>query len=538
MRSHHRTASSAEVSPESTPHKEYCAIPLSGRLNQLDELNGGGLLSDPAFQYLPPLRPLEGSNPLPKGFACVNIAETEKPKEAKTEHPYLPRIPNINMMLGQTKNFNRIVSGDPKAADFSIDEISEHEFKKRYVSEILKLKDKVAPELPDTELARFTKGVYKVEDPNGTFDTQSGTPTSVARSEAPEADKFRRRNDLQHASSAIGYCQIITPTALRLMTTDKGEIAASMRGDAAQMRERDSAAAEKLENKAAFFETVQKKVNDEIEAFAKENNGRKDYFDDKGNPSETLYTAFSNSDKRTSLGYSGRELANAMQGMLLDGDVGPKVQARQLMDDLHEAMGTTPQAYFKNATLSWQKAAEKFESMSPQEQKKAITNYIKALDAKKLSDEERGFLEKKATGLAVCRIKDAPLPQDPNTCDALLRTQATDKKQPDNVLDVLKGTYCSAKDMLARNLPALGQLFNNWGADGAKKMLGQHAQNTSKLISPEALRVNSIARGVNSDGLMERINRIQSRADDYGSLELDSIFKDMSTENYYRRKNR
>jgi hypothetical protein len=67
-------------------------------------------------------------------------------------------------------------------------------------------------------------------------------------------------------------------------------------------------------------------------------------------------------------------------------------------------------------------------------------------------------------------------------------------------------------------------------------MLDQHGASTKSLISPEALRANGIARGVNSDGLIERITKIQARPDDYGSRELESIFKDMSGVNYYGHK--
>lgn len=476
-----------------------------------------------ALKMSPHLAPMGDVEMMRHGFGCLKITP-----EKKHSARHLPNIPNIATMLEQTENLNRIAAKDKTAPDFHINDVDEHTFKQNYASELLKLKAKNIPELPDAELAKFAKGVYKVEDPDGTFDTQAGTARRFARSEAFQEDKERRRNEPHPLSSGVGYCQIITPTGLRLMTDDHGEISASMKQDAALLKEKNPEAAEALTHKAELFAKVQENVRNEIEKFAQTNPHRKPYFDNNGNGLEALYTDFAHSDKLTSLGYSGRELAASMQGLLMDGHVGPKVQARQLMDDLKEALGTAPQKYFQSAAESWQKADERFDAMTDSQKQKAIASYIKTLGQKKIEQEDRALLETRANDLTTCRLKNAPPPPDPNTCDALLRAQASGKNN-DNLPDVLKGFYCSAKDAMMSNLPALGQLFNNWGAETGRRMLDQHGQSTNKLISSQAMRVNGIARGVDGDGLISRIGRMQQRSDDFGSREFNEIFKGLST---------
>ena len=499
-------------------------------------------MADPLYRSLA-AKPLSDT-PLPqfsKNQGCIDVGQKSAQKADKTERNHsLPKIPSVENMVTESRILSRVASGDPKAPDFQIREASEHEFKQNYVKELLRLKSNVAPHLSDAEMARFTKNVYKVEDPNGTYDTQAGTPQKYADSENPEANRTQRRNNAHPASSGVGYCQIITPTNLRLMTTDNGDIAASMRSDAAQLRQNAPATtldkAEQLEKKAELYQTLGDKIRGEILAFGeRDKKSKKEYFDEKGNPTEALYTDFSHSNVKTRLGASGRELAVAMQGLLMDADIGPRVQAKQLAEDLRDSTGKAAQEYFKNAEQDWQKATEKWETLSAQEQKRLITSYISKLDAKTINPETRELLETRASGLAVCRAKDSPPSTDPDTCDAILKAHNA-KKQDESIPQVLKGYFCSGKDALSRALPALGQMFNNWGSQTGTKMLDQHGASTKSLISPEALRANGIARGVNNDGLIERITKIQSRPDDFGSRDFESIFKDMSDVNYYERK--
>ncbi len=540
---HHRAAHHHENSHEQPAEEtqQFCPQHPYGGTMEFSPLDSGELMADPLY------RSLSGKalsahqlDQFSKNFGCIEISERNSHRNEKADHSHsLPRIPSVENMVTQSRILNRVASGDPQAPDFEIREGSEHEFKQNYAKELLSLKRKVAPNLSDAEMARFTKNVYKVEDPNGTYDTQAGTPQKYADSENPEANKWQRRNNSHPASSGVGYCQIITPTNLRLMIADNGEIAQSMHANVAQLRKDAQAPAadeaDKLEKKTELFETVQTKIRAEIIAFGEQNKKNKNYFDGKGNPTEALYTDFSHSNTKTKLGASGRELAVGMQGLLMDADIGPKVQAKQLAEDLRDATGKAAQEYFKTAEQGWQKATEKWESLSAQEQKRLITSYISKLGKNNISPETRELLEMRANDLTDGRAKDSPPATDPDTCDAILTAHNTQQRD-ESVPQVLKGYFCSSKDALTRALPALGQMFNNWGSGTGTKMLDQHGASTKSLISPEALRANGIARGVNSDGLIERITKIQSRADDYGSRDLESIFKDMSGVNYYGHK--
>ncbi len=543
---HHRASQHNESTHEHPAEKtqQFCPQRISGDTMQFSPLNSGELMADPLYRSLS-AKAISTSqlDQFSKNFGCIDVDLRGNAKTEKREHSHsLPRIPSVDNMVTQSRMLNRVASGDPTAPDFEIRESSEHEFKQNYVKELLNLKPKVAPNLSDAEMARFTKNIYKVEDPNGTYDTQAGTPQKYADSENPEANKWQRRNNSHPASSGVGYCQIITPTNLRLMIADNGGIAQSMKEDVARFRKDAQVPAadeaDKLEKKIELFESAQTKIRAEIIDFGEHKNKKnKNYFDEKGNPTEALYTDFSHSNTKTKLGASGRELAVGMQGLLMDADIGPKIQAKQLAEDLRDATGKAAQEYFKTAEQGWQRATEKWESLSAQEQKRLITSYVSKLDKNNISPQTHELLEMRANDLTGSRAKESPPPSDPETCDAILKAHNL-RPQDESVPQVLKGYYCSSKDALNRALPALGQMFNNWGSGTATKMLDQHGASTKSLISPEALRANGIARGVNSDGLIERITKIQSRADDYGSRELESIFKDMSGVNYYGHKQR
>jgi len=543
---HHRASHHHESSNEHPAEKtlQFCPQRLSGDTMQFSPLNSGELMADPLYRSLSAKAPATAQlEQFSKNFGCIDLTLRGNLKAEKGEHSHtLPRIPSIENMVSQSRILNRIASGDPTAPDFEIRESSEHEFKQNYVKELLSLKPRVAPNLSDAEIARFTKNIYKVEDPNGTYDTQAGTPQKYADSENPEANKWQRRNNSHPASSGVGYCQIITPTNLRLMIADNGGIAKSMREDAARLRKDAQAPAtdeaDKLEKKTELFESVQTKIRAEIIDFGEQKSRKnRTYFDEKGNPTEALYTDFSHSNTKTKLGTSGKQLAVGMQGLLMDADIGPKVQAKQLSEDLRDATGKAAQEYFKTAEQGWQKATEKWEALSAPEQKRLITSYISKLDKNNIPPETRELLEMRANDLTDGRAKASQPATDPDTCDAILKAHNL-RPQDESVPQVLKGYFCSSKDALSRALPALGQMFNNWGSGTATKMLEQHGASTKSLISQEALRANGIARGVNSDGLIERISKIQSRADDYGSRELESIFKEMSGTNYYGHKQR
>lgn len=177
---HHR-AGPLESPPQGA--HQVCPLPPIERTMQFSPISGGELMADPLLKFPP--RSLAGEHfNQPLNFGCLDISSRAAEKTKKTEgNPPLPRIPSVQNMLDESRILGRVASGDPKAPDFQIREVSEHEFKQSYVRELLRLKARTAPDLPDSELARFAKNVYKVEDPNGTFDTQAGTPEKYADSE-------------------------------------------------------------------------------------------------------------------------------------------------------------------------------------------------------------------------------------------------------------------------------------------------------------------------------------------------------------------
>lgn len=134
---HHR-AGPLESPPQGA--HQVCPLPPIERTMQFSPISGGELMADPLLKFPP--RSLAGEHfNQPLNFGCLDISSRAAEKTKKTEgNPPLPRIPSVQNMLDESRILGRVASGDPKAPDFQIREVSEHEFKQSYVRELLRLK--------------------------------------------------------------------------------------------------------------------------------------------------------------------------------------------------------------------------------------------------------------------------------------------------------------------------------------------------------------------------------------------------------------
>jgi hypothetical protein len=504
-----------------------CSFGALGAESKANILGTGAWLSDQAFNHLD----LSKTALTPDGQAIMNKFGCLEISASNHDIPLTHSKPTIQDMINQAARLNKFVSGDRDALPFEVEEISEYEFKKRYYREVRRQRERIAPNLPVADLDRLNKGLYAVEDPDGTFDTQAGTMQDYARSEDPDAYKTLRRNLPNPASTGVGYCQILTPTALHLMLSDNGQIAESMRLNAGEMT--DKQAAVMLQEKAKWFESVQDKLRTQLHILAdKDKQHYKDYFDDEGNPTEKLCWNFWESLDKASVGMTNKELAVAAQGLLLDGDIGPIVQGRQLGADLKDAQGKAAQEYFSSKASSWEQSRVMWDKMPADAQEKAILSYIKQLRAANLEEDERSLLASKASELGTSRLKEAPAnasaPAEPAACDALLNAPKV-RGSEDIVQRTLLGMWCTPEYLVKQGLATVVQFYNNFGPDNADRMLSKSKESTAHFLGLEALRANSIVQNANTEEVLARIRQRQKQVS-YGTKQFDQISQEFDKE--------
>lgn len=234
-------------------------------------------------------------------------------------------LPTISDMLGESTKLNRIAFGAGQP-DFSVNQIGEDAFKQRYAEEAARVGKQLGLTKPQVE--QVAERLFEFETGGwGHADTLSGMTQKLALS-----DDTYAREHFHPASTAIGYNQLLMMTTMREIDQHGGDIADRL----SQMATEDPARASELNQKAQLMRALGDVVHKELLDFAKANPG-KSYFDAQGNPKEALYADFANSRQPTATGLTGRELAEGLHALNIDGDVGPIIQAECLGDEMRYA---------------------------------------------------------------------------------------------------------------------------------------------------------------------------------------------------------
>lgn len=254
----------------------------------------------------------------------------EKPKGP--DEPKAPStLPSLNDILTQSKELNRLASGDKTKPDFKLNEVDERSFKQSYAREADRVGKKNG--LTSAETREIAHRIYAFEDGGwGTHDMLSGMRESMMKDDKPGETKLRdEKMNFHPASTAIGYTQMLLLNTVANIHKDPGFISNRLQ----EMAKENPGRANELNEKAKLIQSLSKSLDTELKNMAEANkNGpvsqRKAYLDKNGEPTEALYYDFAKSQAKTASGLTGRQYSSALHSFHLDGDVGPILQTHEL----------------------------------------------------------------------------------------------------------------------------------------------------------------------------------------------------------------
>ncbi|HEY9676921.1 MAG TPA: hypothetical protein V6C76_02880 [Drouetiella sp.] len=284
--------------------------------------------------------------------------------------PAEPRtLSTVNDMLAQSKNLNRMATGDKTQPDFKVREASEAEFKQSYAREAINVGKSlnIAPQ----DMKNVVMGIYAFEGAGkATYDTLSGVPLSLTKDEPGNQEK---RRNIHPISTAIGYNQIIMYTNLTFVDRESKEVAARLREVG-----KDSQRPKEFEAKAKLYEEMHDVLHNELMQMANKDAASKAKYLVDGQPKELLYQDFAKSKDPTALvakdGHhvTKQELSRALQALNLDGDIGPIVQSRQLRRLVEHFSSAPMQAALKQKADALKSEADAYDKLNPSDKDKAL----------------------------------------------------------------------------------------------------------------------------------------------------------------------
>lgn len=497
---------------KSEPGKKFC--PFSGTDVLLPEaFSGGNLLTDPDRLRLPMYK----MNPLwnagtSQAYGCLDLS-AEGLYHSKSQGSS-NRLPNVNDMLKEGLALRRIATGDNNQPLFHPREVSESEFRRSYVKEALHLGREHNMTTEETE--KVVLGLYSIEGlGRSTRDMQAGTSfklTDPAQLDTPEMQEARRSN-AHPLSTAVGYNQLIIPTDLHLIHDDGGAIAARLRENG-----KGTERASELEEKAKLFEALQGKLHEELLRFAsKDKNGKAKYLDPKGSPNDKLYTDFAKSQEPTSVGITGRQFSSAYHAMLLDGDIGPILQSRQVNEDIENTLGPEFKSFVQAKTRSHEERA------------RAIDQLLENAACQVLDHKQMTKLEKKVRDLAPPEGEHADH-ASPSVPESPL-SQAIHALKETPLGKMFESLRQKISPPKYGDLTAAGaETCNLLGKDRCQAMFKSPQVPTRHFVGGAAYRINAILHNTNPDQLMNRILLQMSQKRGPGSLEFEKYFHDPDIE--------
>jgi hypothetical protein len=307
------------------------------------------------------------------------------PKPPGYEIPPIQKdLPSVDTMLKLAVGLKRVAEQDPRQEDFkpraNLDEAA---FKSNYVREALEIGKKHGLGLE--QMREIVEYVYRFECGGRTgYDTLSGVPFKYSQpddttSGAPGKSNTELRRSYTPKSTGIGYTQILMSTTLRHLDQGGAEIAARLRA-IGQGTDRQK----ELEDKAHLVESLQKLIHSETTALARHNKGNgKDYYGKDGQPLYYLYQDFAKSKERLPEGLTGRQLASAVQALLVDGDVGPVIQARQLGEVISQSLDPVNNNNLRQKLERDKSRADAYDKLPEAAKQKAVDDLIARAGAKK-----------------------------------------------------------------------------------------------------------------------------------------------------------
>jgi hypothetical protein len=244
-------------------------------------------------------------------------------------------VPTINQMLDDAKHLNQFAAGDKTKPDFDVRQVSEFDFKQRYAQEALQI-GKQYNVSPDN-MKNIVRSIYAFEDGGwGSHETLSNMPAALVKDDKPGQTTIQDARRNFHAegtggSSALGYNQLMMANSMENIDQQSKPIADRLE----QLAKGDPARAGDLRDKAAMITSLSASLDKELMVMANANKAqkpedRKAYLDSDGKPTDLLYNDFAKSTELTAAGLTRQDMARAVHGLNLDGDIGPILQAQEL----------------------------------------------------------------------------------------------------------------------------------------------------------------------------------------------------------------
>ena len=333
-------------------------------------------------------------------------------------------LPSINDIVASSKHLLRFASNNKAAQDFKIDETDEASYKQRYAVEALKVGEYYGIKPQETE--QVVKKVYAFEDGGwGTRDTWSSMPESMTSPDRPGDNSITNTRRDYHprgvgSSSALGYNQMLTPTTLDNVRLNSAPMVSRLE----ELAKEDPSRAKALTAKAEMLTALAPFIEKELRAMANEDARKpaKDrtkahYLNSAGEYNFQLVTDFSLSRGSTSIGISRRDLAQGIEALNLDSDIGPIIQAGQLRNIFNVAQQYSFQSMLDQTASAAKSASDRYDALAPEKKEKAVHQLLSLASSssddiveQQTFEQTKGQIEKKLLALA----KDA----DPEITDA------------------------------------------------------------------------------------------------------------------------
>ncbi len=487
-------------------------------------------------------------------YGCIEFKQDVALSPQKKDE--LAPIPTVNDMIRYGRNLRRIATGDASQVDFqplepsrqaqlskvssaatsnfaaiiddllpaasaapvaALTESDESNYKRNYVREALLLGEKQG--ISHNDMKKILLGIYAIEGFGMIpYDMQSGTDFKFSAPDiiGSSTNEDGRRNSKTRISSGVGYNQITYPANLHLLNDDHGAIAKRLRELSQDENSKPTERASELEEKAKFLEQLQGKLHDELINFAKQTpNGKAIYLDNFGQPNFRLYADFSSSNQKTSFGETGKEFTTGLHSLLLDSDIGPILQARQLNEDAEQTLRPEFQNYLQAKMLSVKAAAA------------SIENLFANASGRMLMPKQFNELQANLNILQSVPGENGPLPSlylAPREFFRALRDRLENSSigliLQKNISDMHYGDYA----------PAGAMACNLVGSDACRAMFQRPQASTQQFIGGIGYRLNPVLHGVNVDQFLQRLLVQMSEKRGPGSDEFEKDFDDLAAQ--------
>jgi hypothetical protein len=277
--------------------------------------------------------------PVYAGMDEPRVAPSTVPPAAPETFRSTGHQPSLNDLFNASKDLNRIVSHDKTRADFKTLEVSEPEFKKRYAAETLVIGKSYG--LDSNHMANLVKRIYAFEGGGwGTYYTLSSMPQGLM----DDSHKQERLN-FHPSSSAMGYNQLLIKNTTNGIIDHGGAIADRLEALAAQ----EPARAKELHEKAELVHGIQDILTHKAKL-----------------------PPHHKGDKNRPYVVPRSKLETAIQGLNLDGDIGPIIQSQELNSLLKYSAANKFGDYLALKTAQQTTHAREYDALPAEKKAEAI----------------------------------------------------------------------------------------------------------------------------------------------------------------------